>query len=328
MKQLNIIALTVITVFSVSCAQSNSSDNNQLTANDNSAKNSAKVAAKVSSKLIKYSVSVDNQEDACGFKDSAGRIVVSAIYSHCGEFYEGMAYVTHGYDTIGYINDQAKVAIPVIHPIFFDFVPQMRNFSESRVAMFKDDQWGFMDKRGNIVIPYNYRYVGDFSNGLATVLKEGEYGAINHNGDSIIDFKYQALGDFKQGLATFRLTDDGKVGYLNTKGKTVIAPIWDAALDFSEGLAAVGIGDFDTLKWGFIDSTGRVVIEPKYDEVSPDVGDLSLYEDVDGGRFINGVATMYLENDKITQVIIDKQGNEIKRQTYDSYEDIFGEIDY
>lgn len=99
-------------------------------------------------------------------------------------------------------------------------------------------------------------------------------------------------------------------------------------MDFSEGLAAVGVGDNDKLKWGFIDHAGRVVIEPKYNAASPDVGDLSLYTDVSDGYFINGLATMYLEGDQITQVIIDKQGNEIKRQTYDSYDDIFGEISF
>lgn len=129
-------------------------------------------------------------------------------------------------------------------------------------------------------------------------------------------------------MADFRLTDDSQLGYINIKGKAVIAPIWDAGLELSEGLAAVGVGDNDKLEWGFIDREGKVVIKPKYDAVTPDVGDLSLYSDVSGGRFVNGLATMYLEQDKITQVIINKQGNEIKRQTYDSYEDIFGDIPY
>ena len=281
----------------------------------------------VSSELpIKYNGSIEGHDDTCGFRDYIGRIITPAIYDHCGEFHDGMAYVTHGYDTIGYVDTQGKVAIPVIYPIFFDFVPEMRDFSEGRVAVYKDDKWGYRDKQGKLVIPYLYRYVGDFSSGLATVLKDGKFGAINPTGDTVIDFRYQQLGDFREGLATFRLTDDSRLGYINTKGKPVIAPTWDAGLDFSEGLAAIGVGDYDHLKWGFIDREGKVVIKPKYDAVMPDVGDLSLYTDVSGGRFTNGLATMYLENDEITQIIIDKQGNEVKRQTYDSYDDIFGDI--
>ena len=280
----------------------------------------------ISSELpIKYNSSIEGRDDTCGFKDHAGRIITPAIYDHCGEFHDGMAYVTHGYDTIGYVDTKGKVAIPVIYPIFFDFIPEMRDFSEGRVAVYKDDKWGFMDKQGKLVIPYVYRYVGDFSNGLVTVLRNEKFGAIDRNGDIVIDFRYQSLGDFKEGLISFRLTDDSRLGYINTKGKAVITPIWDAGLDFSEGLAAVGIADNDKLKWGFIDRKGKVVIKPKYDAVTPDVGDLSFYVDINGGRFINGFATMYLEDDKITQVTIDKQGNEIKRQTYDSYDDIFSE---
>lgn len=139
----------------------------------------------------------------------------------------------------------------------------------------------------------------------------------------MIDFQYQSLGNFKEGLAAFRLTDEQKSGYINTKGEIAIAPQWDAALEFSEGLAAVVVGDSDNLKWGFINKAGQVVIAPKYDTVQPDVGNGPLDSDI--GYFHHGIAKVYLEGDKITQITIDKKGNEIQRQIYDSYEDIFGE---
>lgn len=85
------------------------------------------------------------------------------------------------------------------------------------------------------------------------------------------------------------------------------------------------MGDDENSKWGFIDSTGKVVIEPQYDEVTPDVDDLSLYEDIKDGYFKEGLATVYLEANTITELVIDKQGNEIKRQVYNNYEEIFGE---
>lgn len=40
-----------------------------------------------------------------------------------------------------------------------------------------------------VVIPYIYRYSGDFSSGVATVLKQGKQGAINHNDDTIINYQ-------------------------------------------------------------------------------------------------------------------------------------------
>lgn len=84
---------------------------------------------------FKYYKSVEDHDDTYGFKDRKERIVIHAICDYCGKFHEGMVYVTHGYD-----DKQGKVAIPVIYPIFFDFVPEMRNFSEGRVAVYEDDK--------------------------------------------------------------------------------------------------------------------------------------------------------------------------------------------
>ena len=54
-----------------------------------------------------------------------------------------------------------------------------------------------------------------------------------------------------------------KYGFIDKSGKVVIEPQFDDAEDFSEGLAQVGKDG----KWGFIDKSGKVVIEPQYDYV-------------------------------------------------------------
>lgn len=53
---------------------------------------------------------------------------------------------------------------------------------------------------------------------------------------------------------------DGKWGYIDSKGKVIIQPRFDEAQKFSEGLALVDIG----LNSGFIDESGRFAIEPKF----------------------------------------------------------------
>ena len=53
-----------------------------------------------------------------------------------------------------------------------------------------------------------------------------------------------------------------KWGYSDSTKRVLIQPIFEEACFFSEGLAAVRVGK----KWGFIDTTGRIVINPgKYD---------------------------------------------------------------
>ena len=48
----------------------------------------------------------------------------------------------------------------------------------------------------------------------------------------------------------------------STSANIVINPQFDWADSFSDGLAAVLIGDDTTGKWGFIDKTGRIAINP------------------------------------------------------------------
>ncbi|MBK9154651.1 MAG: WG repeat-containing protein [Chloracidobacterium sp.] len=56
---------------------------------------------------------------------------------------------------------------------------------------------------------------------------------------------------------------DNKRGYIDRTGKIVIQPKWARANNFSEGLAVVA-SDEDGYKEGYIDTSGKVVVEPQY----------------------------------------------------------------
>jgi hypothetical protein len=58
---------------------------------------------------------------------------------------------------------------------------------------------------------------------------------------------------------------DGKWGFIDNTGSIKIEPRFDYAGDFSEGLAAVEIVTNDGAKSGYIDSSGAMVIEPRFD---------------------------------------------------------------
>jgi TonB family protein len=64
----------------------------------------------------------------------------------------------------------------------------------------------------------------------------------------------------KTGLLPVEQT--GKWGYMDTTGRFAISPKFDGAMWFSEGLAAVKVGD----KWGCIDRHGAFVLDPQFDE--------------------------------------------------------------
>jgi hypothetical protein len=91
-----------------------------------------------------------------------------------------------------------------------------------------------------------------------------KYSYIDRLGYVAIDAgEYHKAGGFSDELAPVSTATDGW-GYIDTSGRLLIEPQFYSAMGFSEELAAVCTGD----KWGFIDKTGHIVIEPRYDAVS------------------------------------------------------------
>src|SRR5262245_23050194 len=81
-----------------------------------------------------------------------------------------------------------------------------------------------------------------------------KYSYIDKTGKVVIDVgKYDGAGGFSGGLATVYLEDKG-CGFIDKTGKEIIEPQFEGATCFSEGLAGVHIKD----KWGFIDNAGRL----------------------------------------------------------------------
>ncbi|MEO0075749.1 MAG: WG repeat-containing protein, partial [candidate division WOR-3 bacterium] len=98
----------------------------------------------------------------------------------------------------------------------------------------------------------------------------------------------------------FVIKVEGKYGYIDKTAKVVINPQFDEAFSFSEGLARVRIGD----KQGYIDKTGKIVINPQFDIAC---------------NFSNGLARVKI-GDKWS--FIDKSGNIIINPQFDEVCDL------
>ena len=114
------------------------------------------------------------------------------------------------------------------------------------------NRWGYVDTKGNMVIPPIYEYSRWFHDGMAAVgyynndLGIRVYGFINTKGEVVIPFRYRDTGWFSEGLAPVSIQDEnGKYfgdeiwGYINMQGEMVIAPEYDFAEEFIDGLAHV-----------------------------------------------------------------------------------------
>jgi hypothetical protein len=136
---------------------------------------------------------------------------------------------------------------------------------------------GFMDKTGKVIIPPQFANVQDFSDGLALVAGNDFFGYIDKTGHPVINLNGLGLRTqgfprpFSEGFAAFQLVNTNKWGYLDKTGKIAIEPQLEEAYDFSEGLARVK----QYGKYTFIDKTGKVITDPVFDSAGDFSGGLA-----------------------------------------------------
>lgn len=208
-----------------------------------------------------------------GLKDQAtAAIILQPKYDYINEFEDGIARVRLG-DIIN-------------HPAMYGFIntkgqeiipvqySSAGGFDEGLCPVQKNKKNGFIDKTGKTIIPFMYEYSGSgFHDGIAAVKLNGKMGYIDKNNKTVLPFVYEDARSIRDGLALVKL--NGKYGFINKTGKQVIAATHDNAYEFSEGLAAVNkggvMGDYvvEGGKWGFIDKTGKQVIPFLYDNANP-----------------------------------------------------------
>ena len=148
------------------------------------------------------------------------------------------------------------------------------NFSEGLAVVCdkETDLFGFIDRKGNEIIPCQYYDVsGAFSEGIAVVYKSSEeWSLIDKKGQEIASFDGQYRPGFHIGfhdgmMAIFN-PEDEKEGYIDKTGKVVIPAELDMmmcngpiSVSFNDGLCRRY--DYDSQKSIFIDKTGNKVFE-------------------------------------------------------------------
>jgi hypothetical protein len=162
----------------------------------------------------------------------------------------------------GYIDRTGKLAI---EPRFTG--PGQYAFTEGLARVEVARKVGFIDKSGQSVIEPTLASAYSFSDGLALVHDASSgYGFIDKSGAWVIRPRFLSAESFSEGLAFVVSTEAGVrgVGYIDKAGAFAFPPRpYDTASSFHGGLAAFKVGG----KWGFLDRTGRVVSEPRFDDV-------------------------------------------------------------
>lgn len=186
-----------------------------------------------------------------GFIDRTGKEIIPLQYDRANPFYDGCAWVER-HEKVGFIDPMGKVIIPLQYT-------WCNNFSEGLVYVESEEEAlvKLFNKKGKCILTSSvYDDIDYFSEGMAPVTnQDGQYGYLDNKGKLVIPFKYDFGSEFHSGLAQVEL--DSTYGYINKQGKLVIPFIYEDAADFHNGIAHVKRKG----KSFYIDTNGREYIE-------------------------------------------------------------------
>lgn len=192
-------------------------------------------------------------------------------------------------------------------------------FSEGLCAVLRDGKWGYVDRRGALVIPCRFDEAGPFAHGLAAAAEGGRTGFITPDGAWSIAPQYlRAWGFDTSGVAAAVVSLDevdgpmlrelkkdfsvkelrGMWGLVDRSGAWVRPPAFDYAeteLPTSLGLAGGGLTGPLRLheeraivrqkkQWGVIDARGASIVEPKLLKVGDFAGGVAAFQKKVAGK--------------------------------------------
>ena len=199
-----------------------------------------------------------------GYIDRTGKLVIGPIRFGGRDFSNGLAMVeseagctsAQSKQKYGYIDRTGAIVIPATLTRPCNYWGDQFYFTKEGLALTNvGDKWGFIDRTGKLVMQFDE--AGRFSEGLAPAKVNGKFGYINAKGKFVITPAFDQAFPFSDGLAAVRAKD--LWGFIDKRGKFIVTPKYRGVDNFSEGLAAVLV-DEKKWEWATIDRTGRVII--------------------------------------------------------------------
>lgn len=137
-----------------------------------------------------------------------------------------------------------------------DLIPDRKEYTSECI------KYGFVDKNGNLKIPYMYEFAMPFSSELAAVRNYDNHfmGFIDCNNNVVIDFLYDFVYPF-YGDSTW-MQKNGLWGLVSKDSNLLIDYSYKKASPFKNDVAIVQRTDN---KWGLIDKLNNPVSSFKYD---------------------------------------------------------------
>lgn len=175
-----------------------------------------------------------------GYMNANKKLIVEAKYLVAAPSSEGLAFAMIEKGLFDCLNSRGEV-------VFSIEADSTRDYKEGLAAFKKDAKWGFVDKKGNIVIEPQYRYAASFSEGFVKV---------NGFDEDVEDVNASSF-------------------YINKNNEMVFDEKFYACMTFSEGYGVVGkwVGGMIHSKYGIIDHNGNIVVPIENRRVMGEVSD-------------------------------------------------------
>ncbi len=223
------------------------------------------------------------RDNKWGFIDRSGQIVIPLQFEDASDFHEGLALATAKGKRV-FIDATGQI---VLRPNF-DIV---NTFSEGLAAV----------NTGKLLFEVQLDVTLGFHEGIVGILWKGLVTYYDRIGKKLpISTAYGPKSNsFSEGLVP--IETKSKWGFVDKTGKLAIAAQFEDADNFSEGLAPIKIGGETiwcppdatgsrlgfTMRWGYIDRAGKLVIPPQFESAAPFSEGLAAIHNCDQAYFID-----------------------------------------
>lgn len=153
------------------------------------------------------------------------------------------------------------------------------DFQGEYAMILKDWHWGMINSKLEEIMPCICSKRISFNEdgiAIARLHSSGLYGMINADGTLLMPFQYNYITLLKKGYYVVNPTQTSRVGVVNNKGEWVIPAIYDA-IGYTKWMRKKGLlCIFDNIipvikenKYGYINYSGEVIIDIKFDYIYP-----------------------------------------------------------
>jgi hypothetical protein len=132
----------------------------------------------------------------------------------------------------------------------------------------KNKKWILVDSvTKNVISSKEYDYMSTFKEGFAVVTINNKNGYINKNGREVAPLIFDGLLPFNNGIGIIRKdfeNNESKYGLINNSGKVIVEPKFQYLSEFTGDIAFF---QNDERFYGIINNQGKIIVPAKYEEV-------------------------------------------------------------